>query len=116
VEIVQKFRIPKIQFTDNMKLKKKEDQSVDASVLLRRGTKYSKKEIWRQSVEWRLKERQSRDYPTWESILYPATNPRHYCGYQEALVDGNLIWLSPEWLCKSLKNLKVDAHNQQLLD
>jgi hypothetical protein len=30
------FRIPKIQFTDHMKLKKKEDQSVDASVLLRK--------------------------------------------------------------------------------
>jgi hypothetical protein len=27
----QKFRIPKIQFTDYMKLKKKEDQSVGAS-------------------------------------------------------------------------------------
>ena len=35
----QKLRIPKIQFIDHMKLKKKEDQSVDASVLLRRGNK-----------------------------------------------------------------------------
>jgi hypothetical protein len=32
-------RIPKIQFTDHMKLKKKEDQSVGASVLLRKGNK-----------------------------------------------------------------------------
>jgi hypothetical protein len=31
--------IPKIQFTDNMKLKKKEHQNVDASVLLRSGKK-----------------------------------------------------------------------------
>ena len=31
----QKLGIPKIQFTDHMKLKKKEDQRVDASVLLR---------------------------------------------------------------------------------
>jgi hypothetical protein len=29
--------MPKIQFTDQVKLKKKEDQSVDISVLLRRG-------------------------------------------------------------------------------
>jgi hypothetical protein len=29
--------MPKIQFSDHMKLKKKEDQNVDASVLLRRG-------------------------------------------------------------------------------
>jgi hypothetical protein len=34
-----KFGMPKIQFTDHMKLKKKEDQSMHASVLLRRGNK-----------------------------------------------------------------------------
>ena len=34
--LAQKFRIPKVQFTDHMKLKK-EEQSVGASVLLRRG-------------------------------------------------------------------------------
>ena len=37
--LAQKFRIPKIQFTDHMKLKKKEDQSVDTLILLRRGNK-----------------------------------------------------------------------------
>ena len=37
--LAQKFRIPKIQFTDHMKLKKKEDQSVDTSFLLIRGDK-----------------------------------------------------------------------------
>jgi hypothetical protein len=37
--LAQKFGIPKIQFTDHMKPKKKEDQIVDASVLLRRGNK-----------------------------------------------------------------------------
>ena len=37
--LAQKFRIPRIQFIEHMKLKKKEDQSVDISVLLRRGTK-----------------------------------------------------------------------------
>jgi hypothetical protein len=35
--LVQKFGIPKIQFTDHMKLKVREDQSVGASVLLRSG-------------------------------------------------------------------------------
>ena len=38
-EEVSKLRIPMIQFTDHMKLKKKEDQSVDTWVLLRRGNK-----------------------------------------------------------------------------
>jgi hypothetical protein len=37
--LAQKFRIPKIQLTDYTKLKKKVDQSVDTSVLLRRGNK-----------------------------------------------------------------------------
>ena len=37
--LAQKFRIPKVQFTDHMKPKKKEDQTVDASVLFRRVNK-----------------------------------------------------------------------------
>ena len=35
--LAQKLGIPKIQFIDYMKLKKKEDESVGASVLLRKG-------------------------------------------------------------------------------
>jgi hypothetical protein len=57
-------RIPKIQFIDHMKLKKKEDLSVDPSVLLRRGTKFPYEGMQRQNVEQRLKERPSRDCPT----------------------------------------------------
>jgi hypothetical protein len=37
--LTQKFGIPKIQFTDHTKSKKKEKQNVDASVLLRRVNK-----------------------------------------------------------------------------
>ena len=37
--LTQKLRIPKIQFAKHMNLKKKENQIVDTSVLLRRGTK-----------------------------------------------------------------------------
>jgi hypothetical protein len=79
-----------IQFKDHVKLKKREDQSVDASVLLRRGNK-----IRRQSVEQSLKERPSRDCPTWEFISYTVTKGRHYCGFQEVHADRSLIWLSP---------------------
>jgi hypothetical protein len=39
VVLAQKLRIPKIQFKNHMKLKKKEDQSVTTSVLFRRGNK-----------------------------------------------------------------------------
>jgi hypothetical protein len=35
----KKYEIPTKQLTDHMKLKKKEEQSVDASILLRRGNK-----------------------------------------------------------------------------
>jgi hypothetical protein len=37
--LAPKLRIPTLQLTDHMKLNKKEDQSVDASILLRRGNK-----------------------------------------------------------------------------
>jgi hypothetical protein len=43
--LAHKFGIPKIQFTDHMKLKKKEDQSVGASVFRR--TTYALEKIWR---------------------------------------------------------------------
>jgi hypothetical protein len=39
--LAQKLRITKIQFAKHMKLKKKEDQSVDTSFLLRMGNKIS---------------------------------------------------------------------------
>jgi hypothetical protein len=37
--LAQKLGIPKIQFTDHLKFKKTEDQSLDISVLLRKGIK-----------------------------------------------------------------------------
>jgi hypothetical protein len=43
--LAPKLRISKIQFTDNMKLKEKEEQSVDALVLLKCKTKYSREKI-----------------------------------------------------------------------
>ena len=83
----QKFRIPKIQFTDHMKLKKKEVWVFQS--FLEGGTKYPWEEI--QSVEQRLKERPSRDCPTWGSIPYTVTKPRHYCGCQQVVADRSLI-------------------------
>ena len=41
--LAQKLQITRIQFTEHMKLNKKEDQSVGASALLRRRTKYRSK-------------------------------------------------------------------------
>jgi hypothetical protein len=64
---------------------KKEDLSVDVSVLLIREIKYPWEEIWRQSGNQRLMKRPSRDCPTWGSNPYINTKPRHYCGCQEVL-------------------------------
>jgi hypothetical protein len=56
-----------------------------------KGEKYSRKEIQKQSVEQRLKERPSRNCPTYESIPNTDTKPRHYFGCQEVLADRSLI-------------------------
>jgi len=77
-----------------MKLKKKEDRSVDASVLLRRGNKILRGEIQGPSVEQRLKQRPSRDCPTWGTIPYTDTKHRHYCRCQKVLADRSLIAIS----------------------
>jgi hypothetical protein len=77
-------------------------------------TKYQWKELQRQSVEQRLKEKLNRDCPTWRSIPYTVTKPGSYCGCQEVFAEGSLIWLSPERLCQSLTNTEADAHSQPL--
>jgi hypothetical protein len=56
------------------------------------------KKIQGQIGEKRLKERPSRDYPTWGSIPYAVTNPSHYSCCQEMLTERILIWMSPERL------------------
>jgi hypothetical protein len=47
----KKLRIPTLQLTYHMKLKKKEDQGVDASVILRRGNKVIKRGRGRKKEE-----------------------------------------------------------------
>jgi hypothetical protein len=59
--LAQKLRISKIKFAKHMKLKKKEDHSVDISLLLRMRKKYPWKELQRQSLVLRQKERPYRD-------------------------------------------------------
>jgi hypothetical protein len=78
------------------------------------GTKNSQEQIWKQSVEQRLKEMWSRDGPTWGSILYTDNNPRHYCRCHEVLADRSLLSLSSERLFQSLANTKADACSQPI--
>jgi hypothetical protein len=53
--LAQKLSIPKVQFAKHIKLQK-EDQSVDTSILLKRGTKYPWKELYKESSEQTPKE------------------------------------------------------------
>ena len=84
--LAQKFGISKIQFTDHMKLRRRKSKRVDTLILLRRGIKIPMRRD-RQSVEQKLKERPSRDCPTWGSIQYIDSKPIYYCGYQKVYVD-----------------------------
>jgi hypothetical protein len=70
---------------------KKEDKSVDASVLLKRENKILMEGNMETSVKQRLKERTSRDCATWGSIPNTDTKPIHYCEYQEVLANRSLI-------------------------
>jgi hypothetical protein len=65
-------------------------------------------------VEQRLKKRPSRDCPTWQSISYIDTKPRHYCGCKEVLADRILLLLFPEKLFHNLKNTEEDTYRQPL--
>jgi hypothetical protein len=103
--LAPKFRIPKIQFTDHMKPKKKEDQIVDAAVLFRRENKIltgGNMEI-KCGAETEGKVIQRLPH-LGISIPYTVTKPRLYCGCQEVLAHGSLIWLSPERLCQPDKD------------
>jgi hypothetical protein len=77
--LAQKLDISKIQFARHMKLKK-EDQSMDTLLLLGM-------ELQRQSLELRWKEGPFRDCPTWGSIPYTTTIPRHYGMRQKGFAD-----------------------------
>jgi hypothetical protein len=70
--------------------KRKTNMWIILSFLVR-GTKYPQEDLQRLSMEQRLKESPIRYYPTWSSIPYTITKPRHYCGFQEVLADSSMI-------------------------
>jgi hypothetical protein len=68
-----------------MKLKKKKDQSVDASVLLRKGNKILTGTNMEIKCRAETEGNTNQNCPTWGFIPYTVTKPGHYCGYQEML-------------------------------
>ena len=91
--LAQKFKLPKIQSTDHMKLKKTDDQSADASVLLRRGNKnihrqrYGDK-VW--SRDWR--NGHSETAPPGGSAHIQPTNPHNIANAKKYMLTGT--WYS----------------------
>jgi hypothetical protein len=74
-----------------MKLKEKEDQSVGASVLFRRGNKILTGANIETKCGAETEEKAIRDCSTWGFIPYTVTKPGHYCGCQQELANRSLI-------------------------
>jgi hypothetical protein len=74
-----------------MKLKKKEDQSADTSILPRIGNKIPMKGVTETKCGAETEGMTSRVCPTWRFIPYTTTKPRHFCGCQQVLDDRSLI-------------------------
>ena len=68
MDISPETRLPKIQFAKYMKLKKKKDQSADASILLRRGNKMPMEGVTETKFGAETMEGPSRDCSTLGSI------------------------------------------------
>jgi hypothetical protein len=83
--MVSKLRIPKIQFANHMKLKKKEDQSVDILILFRRENKISMEGVTE------TKFRAESEGMTIQKLPHLGIKPRHYCRCQQELADRSLI-------------------------
>jgi hypothetical protein len=96
-----------------MKLKT-EDQSVDASVLLRMGNKILMEANMetRRGAETEGKVIQRLAHLGIHPIYSHQTQT--HCGWQKVLSDRSLIWLSPERLCQYLTSTKVDTLSQTL--
>jgi hypothetical protein len=112
--LAQKFRIPKIQFTQHIKPKKKEDQNVDASVLLRRGNKILTGGNMETKCGAETEGKSIQRLPHLGIHLIYSHETWMLCGSREVLDDGSLICLSPERDCQSLTNTEADARSQAL--
>jgi hypothetical protein len=112
--LAQELAIPKIQFTDHMKLKKKEDQNVDASGLLRRRNKIFTGGNAQTGVEERLEEGPSRYCP--HLGIHPIYRHQTQTLWlmPGVIAEGSLRRLSLGRFCHSLTNTEGNACSQAL--
>ena len=68
-----------------MKIKKKDDQSVDISFLLRKGNKIHMERFTETKFRPKLDGKAIQRLATWGSIPYTTTKPIHYCICQTLL-------------------------------
>ena len=76
-----------LQLTDQMKLKKKEDQSVDTSVLLMKGNKITVGEDTETKCGAETEGKAIQRLPYLGIYTYTVTKSRHYYGCQQVLAD-----------------------------
>jgi hypothetical protein len=77
-----------MQLAKHMKLKNKEDQSVDTSILLRMGNKIPWKELQRQSSEQRLKADHPETAPLGDPSHKQPPNPDTIADANKSLLTG----------------------------
>jgi hypothetical protein len=73
-----------------MKLKKKEDQSVDTLLLLKMGDKTPMEGVTETKFRAETKGRTIQRLPHWGSITHTTIKPRHYCICQKDFADRTL--------------------------
>jgi hypothetical protein len=111
VDISLKAQTTQDTFIDNMKLKKKEDQSVDVLVLLRRGNKILMGGNTETKCGTETVGKAFQRLPHLEIHPIYSHQRQTLLWMPEVHADRSLIQLSPERLCQSLTNTEVDAHN-----
>jgi hypothetical protein len=67
--LAPKLRITRIQLINHMKLNKKDHQSVDASILLRRGNKIIMGGKWREGPKWEREEEKWEQDQVWQETV-----------------------------------------------
>jgi hypothetical protein len=98
-----------------MKSKKKEEQSVDASVLLRRGNKMLTGGSMETKCGSEMEGKAVQRLPyMWIYHIYSHQTQTLLSVPRKMLADRSLIWLFPERLCQRLTNKEADAHGQPL--
>ena len=112
--LAQKLRIPKIQFGKHMTLKKKEDQSVDTSFLLKMGNKIPMEGVTETKFGAEMEGR------TIQRLPHPEIHPIYNHQTQTVLhMPVRFCWQDPDIadslrLCQCLENTEVYAHSHLL--